>query len=254
VLLEWVLALEGLALAILGIMGLISMLTAKQDMTDNLWVFCATFWREFLWPPAVMPIDAKSTGGAGRRASRGPVARPVEEASPEDEFYGRFKKGADGRVNKVDLEIIVQAHAPSDAVVGRDGDGLKVQVSGEAGESRSNKALIELVATAMGVKPYQVTLTKGHYQQRKTVQIQGVSADELQVRLTVPTTNEDPKKRTPADISGVEVYALTGKPDDPFGNPLNQRDLLKYATKIGDVAIKPPPVPEENDDLSRYIL
>src|SRR6185436_2414298 len=94
VLLEWVLALEVLALAILGIMGLISMLTAKQDMTDSLWVFCASFWREFLWPPLVMPIDAKSSGG-GRRASRASAAKPVEESSPEDEFYGRFKKGAD---------------------------------------------------------------------------------------------------------------------------------------------------------------
>ena len=35
----------------------------------------------------------------------------------------------------------------------------------------------------MGVKPYQVTLTKGHYQTRKVVQIQGVSSDELEDRL-----------------------------------------------------------------------
>ena len=34
-----------------------------------------------------------------------------------------------------------------------------------------------------GVKPYQVTLTKGHYQPRKTVQIQGVSPEELEIRL-----------------------------------------------------------------------
>jgi hypothetical protein len=73
-------------------------------------------------------------------------------------------------------------------------------------------------------------------------------ADEMQVRLTVPTTNEDPKKRTPADVSGIEIYALTGKPEDPFGNPLTQRDFLKYSTRIGDVAIKPPPKPDEGDD------
>ena len=41
-----------------------------------------------------------------------------------------------------------------------------------------------MVANAMGVKPFQVTLTKGHYQTRKTVQIQGVSPDELQMRLS----------------------------------------------------------------------
>jgi uncharacterized protein len=183
VLLEWVLALEALALAILGIMGLISMLTAKDNMEDNLWVFCSTFWREFLWPPAVMPTDAKSMGGsAGPRSSR-KGGRAAPAATEEDEIYGRFPKSADGRVAKTDLEIIVEPNAAADAVVGRDGEGLKLRVIGEAGESRSNKALIELVANAMGVKPYQVTLTKGHYQPRKTVQIQGLSPDELEIRL-----------------------------------------------------------------------
>ena len=61
---------------------------------------------------------------------------------------------------------------------------MKATVTGEAGESKSNKALIEMIATALGLKPYQVTLTKGHYQTRKTVQLQGITADELQVKLS----------------------------------------------------------------------
>jgi predicted small lipoprotein YifL len=72
-------------------------------------------------------------------------------------------------------------------------------------------------------------------------------ADEIQVRFTVPSTNEDPKKRTPADVSLMEVYALTGKPEDPFGNPITNAEFLKYATKIGEVAIKPPPKDEDED-------
>jgi predicted small lipoprotein YifL len=75
--------------------------------------------------------------------------------------------------------------------------------------------------------------------------------DEMQVRLTVPSTNEDPKKRTPADIAAVQIYALTGKPEDPYGNPLPQQDFYKYATKIGDVAIKPPPKPDEDGDSDK---
>src|SRR5829696_5653297 len=99
VLLEWVLALELLALVILAIMGLISKLTAKQDMSDTLWVFCSTFWREFVWPPVVMPIDAKG-GGGGRRASRASKRAAIAEPTEEDEMYGRIPKGADGRVAK----------------------------------------------------------------------------------------------------------------------------------------------------------
>jgi uncharacterized protein YggU (UPF0235/DUF167 family) len=81
------------------------------------------------------------------------------------------------------LDLLVEPNAASDQVVGRDEGGIRLRVTGEAGESRSNKALIELVASAIGVKPYQVTLTKGHYQSHKTVQVQGLSPDELQDKL-----------------------------------------------------------------------
>ena len=80
--------------------------------------------------------------------------------------------------------MLVEPNAAADEVAGRNGEGIKVRVTGEAGDSGSNKALVEIVATAMGVKPYEVTLTKGHYQTRKTVQIQGVTADELEGRLS----------------------------------------------------------------------
>ena len=181
--LEWIVIIEAVLLAILAVMGLVGMFIAKQDQRDPIYVFCSTFWREFLWPPEVMAIDSTRT-----------VAKPMEPLSPsrsldeepseEDERYGRVRKGPDGRALKSDLPILVIPHAAADEVLGRDGDGLRLQVTGEAGDSRSNKALIELVANAIGVKPYQVTLTKGHYQPRKSVQIQGLSPDELQGRLS----------------------------------------------------------------------
>ncbi len=68
------------------------------------------------------------------------------------------------------------------------------------------------------------------------------------MKMTVPTTNEDPKHQRPADVAAVEVYALTGKPEDPYGNPLTQPEMLKYSTKVGSISIKPPPKPEENQD------
>jgi uncharacterized protein YggU (UPF0235/DUF167 family) len=74
--------------------------------------------------------------------------------------------------------VLIEPHSPTDEVVGRDGDGLRIRVAGEPAESGTNKAVIEMVATAVGVKPYQVALTKGHYQTRKTVQIQGMTAEE----------------------------------------------------------------------------
>lgn len=187
-LLEWILALELLLVVIFAIMALIgSVLGRLKDKEDPVGIFINTFWKELLWPPTVMAFDT------ARATSKPlpPAQRDRGEASEEDEFYGRLPKGADGRVAATELPILVVANAASDAVVGRDGDGIRIQVTGEAGDSRSNKALIELVANAMGVKPYQVTLTKGHYQPRKTVQLQGVSPDELQAKLAGMNEAED---------------------------------------------------------------
>ena len=183
--LKWLVIIEVVVLICMGLLALISVFMAKQDPDDPIYLFARTFWNEFLFPPEVMSIDtgrqpAPTSGGGGSRASR---AEAAEEMSEEDGFYGRFPKDPSGRVQKVDLVVLVEAHAANDSVVGRDGDGLKVQVVGEPGESKSNKALVEMVANAVGVKPFQVTLTKGHYQTRKTVQIQGISPDELQMRL-----------------------------------------------------------------------
>lgn len=173
------LALEALMLAILLVMLAIGYVLGRlKDKEDQIGVFVNTFWRELLWPPLVMPIDA-----ATARGRSGPPLGPASRASDGDEFYGRMPKSADGSVDKVDLEILVVPHAASDAVVGRDSGGLRIQVTGEHGDGKSNKSLIELVAGAMGVKPYQVTLTKGHYQPRKTVQIQGISRDDLDSKL-----------------------------------------------------------------------
>ncbi len=179
-LLEWVLILEGLALAILAIMGLIGMFIRKGEGNepDPIVVFCSVFWKEFLWPPTVMAIDGGGRQTSGR--SRGSSSRPVaDDASDDESFYGR--KGSDA---KTDLAVLVVPHAPNDSVLGRDGEGIRLQVTGEPGDSKSNKTLIELVATAIGVQPYQVTLTKGHYHPRKTVQVQGLSEDELRMRIS----------------------------------------------------------------------
>jgi uncharacterized protein YggU (UPF0235/DUF167 family) len=189
VLLSWLLIIELVLLAVLGVMGVISIFIARQDASDPVYVFCRTFWNEFLFPPEVMPTDstrmvARSTSPGGGGGGGGKSRPGKDDSSNDDAFYGRITKDARGQARKSDLTIFVAPHAAGDNVLGRDNDGaLKVQVIGEAGESRSNKALVEMVANVVGVKPFQVTLTKGHYQTRKTVQISGLSPDELEMKL-----------------------------------------------------------------------
>ncbi len=69
------------------------------------------------------------------------------------------------------------------------------------------------------------------------------SNNEVQARFTLPIANQDGTQ--PASLSAVELYALSGKPEDPFGNPLNAADFLRYATLITRVEVEPPPEPED---------
>jgi predicted small lipoprotein YifL len=68
------------------------------------------------------------------------------------------------------------------------------------------------------------------------------SAGEVEARFTLPTTNQDGTQ--PASLASVELYGISGKPEDPFGNPLNAIEFLKYASLVGTVDVAPPPPPE----------
>jgi len=65
-------------------------------------------------------------------------------------------------------------------VVGRYGDGFKVQVKAPPEQGKANRAVIELLAGVLNVRPQQVTITHGHGQPRKIVQIEGMEQAEVE--------------------------------------------------------------------------
>jgi len=62
-------------------------------------------------------------------------------------------------------------------------------------------------------------------------------ASRVDVQLTIPATNTDGSR--PANISRVDVYAMTG------GQGLPDAELLKRATRIGSVEVKTPRNPDD---------
>ena len=70
------------------------------------------------------------------------------------------------------------------------------------------------------------------------------TADEVRSQFTVPAANADGSK--PADIVAVEVYALTGKPEDPFGVPLTGPQFIRFGELVGRVEVAPPETPGES--------
>jgi len=186
--LEWLLILEVVVLIVLGLFSFAATFIARENPDDPIYVFCRTFWRHFIYPAPIPSVDGpkgialEDVPEGGREIK---VDRQFREQSDEDAKYGRVKPGADGVVHTVNLSVTVIPHSANDAVAGRNDDGgIALQVKAAAEEGAANKAVIQLIADALGLKPYQVTLTKGHYQVRKGVAITGMDADTLEERLS----------------------------------------------------------------------
>ena len=76
------------------------------------------------------------------------------------------------------------------------------------------------------------------------------TGEEVRARFTVPSTNAD--KTAPADLVAVEVYGISGKPEDPLGNALGGPEFIRFAELVGRVQIAPPEIPgEEPPDPTR---
>ncbi len=70
------------------------------------------------------------------------------------------------------------------------GDRLKVRICAPPENGKANKAICVVIATALGVRPKQVTIESGHASPEKVVRVHGLGGldgasglDELRARL-----------------------------------------------------------------------
>jgi len=81
------------------------------------------------------------------------------------------------------LEITVSPGARRSELVGRHGAGWKARVAAPAERGRANRALVELLAEALGIATADVVVVGGHTARRKVVEVKGLGAAELDRRL-----------------------------------------------------------------------
>lgn len=75
------------------------------------------------------------------------------------------------------------------------------------------------------------------------------TGDEVRAQFTIPAANVDQSK--PADIVSVELYAISGKPEDPAGNSLSGPEFLRLGELAGRVQVAPPETPGETPDPTK---
>ena len=81
------------------------------------------------------------------------------------------------------IGLTVAPGAARSELVGRHGDGWRARIAAPPERGRANRALVELLAEALSVRPGQVTVVAGHGSRRKVVEVEGLSADEVDRRL-----------------------------------------------------------------------
>jgi uncharacterized protein (TIGR00251 family) len=73
--------------------------------------------------------------------------------------------------------------AAREAIAGAIGDRIKVKVSAPPEGGKANRAICALLAAALGVKPRDVTIERGHGHPEKVVRVAGTSVAEVRARL-----------------------------------------------------------------------
>ena len=83
------------------------------------------------------------------------------------------------------INVYVQPRASKTAVVGMHDGCVRIRLAAPPVDGAANAALIEFVADRLGVAKSRVRITAGLTSRRKTVEVDGVTAEKLAGSLSV---------------------------------------------------------------------
>jgi uncharacterized protein (TIGR00251 family) len=83
----------------------------------------------------------------------------------------------------VRLKLRVKPGGRANRLIGPHGGALKLEVQAPPDKGKANQAVIKLLAALLGVARSDVEITAGITSQDKTVEIRGLTADQLTARL-----------------------------------------------------------------------
>jgi len=77
------------------------------------------------------------------------------------------------------LAVRAQPNAKKNAVLGKQGEALKVAVTAPPEDGRANEAIVEVLGEWLGVKRSFIEIIRGQKNRNKVVLFRGISTDEL---------------------------------------------------------------------------
>jgi len=82
------------------------------------------------------------------------------------------------------IAVYVQPRAKRTEIAGRHGSDLKIRVAAPPIDQAANEPLLAFVAQRLGVRLRHVRLISGATSRRKVLEIEGITAEQIQVLLT----------------------------------------------------------------------
>jgi uncharacterized protein (TIGR00251 family) len=82
------------------------------------------------------------------------------------------------------IKLRVTPSASRDAVLGWQGDVLRVQVRAPAQRGKANDALLRLLAAALGIERRRLRIVRGETSRQKVVSVDGLDEAEIRARLS----------------------------------------------------------------------
>jgi uncharacterized protein (TIGR00251 family) len=83
------------------------------------------------------------------------------------------------------VRVHVVPNAKIDSVVGEHGGAIKIKLRAPAVEGKANAALIRFLTKQLKLPQHLIVLERGHRSRDKLVRIDGLTAEEVRVRMRV---------------------------------------------------------------------
>jgi uncharacterized protein len=85
--------------------------------------------------------------------------------------------------NTIKIAIKVQPNARKNEIVGFSNDTLRLKIAAPPDKGKANKELIEFLSDALDLKKSDISILRGLTDHNKLIAIEGISLEELMVRL-----------------------------------------------------------------------
>jgi len=87
------------------------------------------------------------------------------------------------------LNLFIQPKASKNEIIGPHNGALKVKITAPPVDGKANAELVDFLSDLLDIPKRQIEILKGETGRNKSVEILGLSEDELRRRLGLPPSN-----------------------------------------------------------------